>query len=181
MRQQFNGQSGVVLLVSLIVLLLLTIIGVTAVQNATLDEKMAGNIHNHNLAFQAAESALLAGELYLSNTASPQFNCSNGLFKLHDANCDGNPETVDIWEDATIWSAAAQPVKYNTDGGKSTLDLAQLSANPRYIIEEMPTICTTAVAPCPMANQQKTYRITSRAAGGSAGAVVMLQSVFSPS
>ena len=65
---QYNSQhqSGAVLAISLIILLLLTIIGLTATQVTGLEEKMAGNLRDRNLAFQAAETALRAGEAQTS-------------------------------------------------------------------------------------------------------------------
>jgi type IV pilus assembly protein PilX len=56
--QMFHRQSGAVLIVSLIMLLVLTIIGVTAMRSTTLEEKMAANIMNYNVTFHAAESAI---------------------------------------------------------------------------------------------------------------------------
>ncbi|HKK14559.1 MAG TPA: PilX N-terminal domain-containing pilus assembly protein [Gammaproteobacteria bacterium] len=50
------------LVVSLLILLVLTIIGVTAMSTTNLEEKMAGNMRTKNLTFQAAESGLRAGE-----------------------------------------------------------------------------------------------------------------------
>jgi Tfp pilus assembly protein PilX len=57
----FN-QSGMALIISLIILLLLTLISVSAMKVNSLEEKMAGNDRNRNTAFQAAEAALRAGE-----------------------------------------------------------------------------------------------------------------------
>jgi type IV pilus assembly protein PilX len=57
-----NRNSGSVLLVSLIMLLVLTVIGVSTMSNIGVNEKMAANYRDHNLAFQAAEAALTAGE-----------------------------------------------------------------------------------------------------------------------
>lgn len=51
-----------VLLVSLVFLLLLTLLGISSMQNATLQEKMAGSITLRNQSFQAAEAALRVGE-----------------------------------------------------------------------------------------------------------------------
>lgn len=51
-------QRGAVLVVSLIVLLLLTILAITASNTATLQERMASNAQEANVAFQAAESGL---------------------------------------------------------------------------------------------------------------------------
>lgn len=54
--------SGNVLFVSLILLLVITIIGISSISTTGLNEKMAANYRDHNLAFQAAEAALKAGE-----------------------------------------------------------------------------------------------------------------------
>lgn len=51
-------QRGVVLAVSLILLLLLTILAITASTSSTLQERMAANAQDDNIAFQATESAL---------------------------------------------------------------------------------------------------------------------------
>ncbi len=56
------AQRGAVLIVGLIILLLMTMIGVTAMQVTTQQERMAGNLRDRNIAFQAAEMALRTGE-----------------------------------------------------------------------------------------------------------------------
>jgi len=55
-------QRGAVLLISLVFLLLLTLLGISSMQNATLQEKMAGSIKLRNQSFQLAEAALRIGE-----------------------------------------------------------------------------------------------------------------------
>jgi Tfp pilus assembly protein PilX len=63
---KIQRQTGVVLVISLILLLALTLIGVTGSNVTGLEEKMAGNNKDVNLAFQAAESALRFAEANLS-------------------------------------------------------------------------------------------------------------------
>ncbi|MBD1551060.1 pilus assembly PilX family protein [Pseudomonas typographi] len=55
-------QRGAVLIVALVFLLLLTMIGISSMQNATLQEKMAGSVSLRNTTFQLAEAALRVGE-----------------------------------------------------------------------------------------------------------------------
>lgn len=55
-------QKGMVLLVSLVFLLLLTLVGVSSMQSATLQEKMAGSVTLRNKSFQTAEAILRLGE-----------------------------------------------------------------------------------------------------------------------
>jgi len=51
-------QRGVTLAVSLVLLLAITIIGVSSLTTTSLEERMAGNIQELNRAFQTAESGL---------------------------------------------------------------------------------------------------------------------------
>lgn len=55
-------QQGAVLIVALIILLLLTIIGLSSMRGTVLQENMAGNMRDSNLALQASEAALRKGE-----------------------------------------------------------------------------------------------------------------------
>jgi type IV pilus assembly protein PilX len=68
-------QSGVVLAISLIILMALTLIGVTSSNVTGLQEKMTANAKDVNLAFQAAEAALRATEDGLLNN-KPAFVCN---------------------------------------------------------------------------------------------------------
>jgi len=58
----FRKQKGSSLIVCMVFLLLLTILGVSSMQSATMQEKMAGNAIEENRAFQLAEAGLRAGE-----------------------------------------------------------------------------------------------------------------------
>ena len=65
-------QQGAVLIMALLLLLIMTLLGVSAMQGSVMDERMAGNMHDHNMAFQAAESGLRdGGDWLLSLTARP--------------------------------------------------------------------------------------------------------------
>lgn len=52
------SQKGVALLVCLVLLLLLTVLAITAATQSTLQERMAANSQQQNIAFQAAESGI---------------------------------------------------------------------------------------------------------------------------
>lgn len=51
-----SKQQGAALVVGLIVLLIMTLLGVSSMGSATLELKMANNLQTHNYAFQAAQS-----------------------------------------------------------------------------------------------------------------------------
>ena len=57
-----SRQSGSALIVGLILLLVMTMLGLTAMQTTSLEERMSGNMRDRDLAAQAAEMALRAGE-----------------------------------------------------------------------------------------------------------------------
>ena len=59
---QQKRQSGVALFISLVMLLILTVLGLSSVQTTSVQERMARNARDTNLAFQAAESALKDAE-----------------------------------------------------------------------------------------------------------------------
>lgn len=71
-----DSQRGMVLVVSLIFLLLLTLIGVSSMQNATLQEKMSGSVQLRNESFQFAEAALRVAETAVQKPAYQLAACS---------------------------------------------------------------------------------------------------------
>ncbi|PPK77940.1 type IV pilus assembly protein PilX [Methylobacter tundripaludum] len=150
----FKHQSGVVLPVSMIMLLLLTLISVTASQVTGLEEKMAGNSRDANLAFQAAEAALRAGEA--ATSGSPTLY--TGI------------QPID-WTNAAVTTY-------------SSGTLTGISSAPRYIIEDLGSTGGAAeCSPCeagtpPSSGGSRLYRITARGTGGTTNAVVVLQSIY---
>ena len=80
-------QQGVALFISLVLLLVLTIIGVSSVQTTSLEVRMTRNAHDSTLAFQAAESALRDAEEQLDglvNTVDFTDAGNNGLYNVAD-------------------------------------------------------------------------------------------------
>jgi len=53
-----HSQQGFVLIVSILILMVITMIGVTAISTSTLEGRMAHNLQHTMYAFQAAESAI---------------------------------------------------------------------------------------------------------------------------
>ncbi|SEG76871.1 pilus assembly PilX family protein [Marinobacterium lutimaris] len=84
--QGFRNESGAALIVALIMLLLITIVGVSAMQTTTMEEKMAGNLRDRHVAFQAAEAALRQGE----SDAEDSFPNVDGESDTITVNINGN-------------------------------------------------------------------------------------------
>ncbi|MEN1939849.1 PilX N-terminal domain-containing pilus assembly protein [Luteimonas sp. MJ174] len=71
-NQSRKGQSGAVLYVALIMLILLTLIGIVAMQVAGQQERMAANYQAVNLAFQNAEGVARSQEADLKSDVEAQ-------------------------------------------------------------------------------------------------------------
>lgn len=119
----------------------MTVIGVSAMQNTTLEEKMAGNLRDANLAFQAAEAGLRDAEKYLATeTTLPIFSANCGSVSGGNAGlCTpaSASDTYQQWENSSYWSNTDKTRRYGAKSG--AVVLPQVSKQPRYMIEELVT------------------------------------------
>ncbi len=160
-------QKGAVLITSLMILLVLTLIGVTAMTTSTLEERMAGNLKDVNLAFQAAESALRDGEVWLANLSTrpaPVTSCGSPPCAVWELNQIGDLKSFagSWWQsNATAYSGS----------------IGEVNSQPRYVIEYYDTIPDSIVKPS-TGGGRYFYLLTARGTGGTDNAQVLLQSVF---
>ncbi|MES9937407.1 MAG: PilX N-terminal domain-containing pilus assembly protein [Sedimenticola sp.] len=63
-----RSESGAVLITGLLMLAVLTILGVSRIQSAQLEMRMAGNFAQRTTAFESAEAAIRAAELFLTKS-----------------------------------------------------------------------------------------------------------------
>ena len=125
-----SRQRGIVLAVSLIMLLVLTLLGVTAMQSTIMQERMAGNAREVSMAFQAAEAALRDGEnALIALTARP-------------VTCSASPCST-VWERGRLAEPAVQAAGWWTTNGQeygvdATQEITQgVHEDPRFVIEEL--------------------------------------------
>ncbi len=159
-------QSGAVLIVGLILLLVMTMLGLTAMQTTSLEERMAGNMRDRGIAFQAAELALRAGEKEVF-TGPP--TSGSGFFDFM-AGSPAPDESVDTnWTTTgNYWAwTSGLPVGSNTNTGYPALD-----EEPKFWIEARP-----GRKPLEVSSPIETvYYVTARSTGASGKAPVILQS-----
>jgi len=85
-------QRGVVLVISLLMLLVLTVLGLAATRSTALEERMTANQNDKEVAFQSAEAALRYGEGLLSAASQPTFSANaNGAYTLSTMASTVNP------------------------------------------------------------------------------------------
>ncbi|MBK1672715.1 hypothetical protein CKO35_05250 [Ectothiorhodospira shaposhnikovii] len=153
-----SGQTGSALVIALVFLLLLTLIGVTAMQGTTLQERMAGNARDRNLSFQGAEAALRECEAWI------------------------DLQTVDI-----VTPALADPAAWDGSGQTCTYSINQaphptlLAADPVAHVAEPRLVRVNPVDPAGSGasgiSVRSLYPVTSRSTGGVDTTVVVLQSI----
>ena len=168
------AQKGIALFISLVLLLVLTIVGVSSVQTTSLEERMARNAHDSVLAFQAAEMALRQAEEWLIANAPEATDFSNagtnGLWTVAPFG------VAPRWETAGAWSSG------NTI--QVPVAVANVDSQPRYMIEYLASIDQTADQyelgrGYPVLNETiNVFRVTARGVGGTDSAQVLLQSSF---
>ena len=177
-------QKGITLIVGLILLLVMTMLGLTAVQVTTQQERMAGNLRDRNIAFQAAESALREGESALIRCVI-DFN-GNGAFDVEANSVDAlafiaSAATTAQWKEDNSFpfdsfdDACTEP--------KTHGDFFQAAVAPRFFLERQPPVGGSSLEVGVSKDIQVT-KVTSRGVGASRGvdgrevAVVVLQSSF---
>jgi len=114
----WQRQRGVALAIALVFLLLLTLIGVTAMQTSTLQERMAGNVRDRNVAFQLAEEALRDAERRLQSGAI------DGATSFSEVHLHGD---APAWEDVLNCSGSDVRV----------VEVEGAARSPCYFIEEL--------------------------------------------
>lgn len=150
-----SSQRGVTLIVALIFLAILMLLGVTVAQTTSMEERMAGNTRDRDLAFQSAEAALEDAEADLLTvySANPFDGSTPGLMAFDSANANDSAH----WG-AYDWAGASQ---------EASVALEQVAEPPKYVIEKLPDVATT-----------QRFRITARGVGSSANTVVILQAGY---
>jgi type IV pilus assembly protein PilX len=155
-------QRGATLVVALIFLMVLSLLGIWAVSGTTLEERMAGNTRNRDLAMQAGEAALRNAEATAATWRTQPFDGTNGLIPYDPLTAND----ADYWMRSFGWSSyRAVPV--------GTLN--QVAQPPIYVIQRLPK---TENPGNPGVFEVENYRVTTRAVGGDAQAMVILQSII---
>ena len=184
-KTSYNQQRGATLIVALIILLLVTILGISSIRTATVEERMAASTRDKDIALQAAEAALVSAETYLAtlaNAAAFNDSCSNGLCTPLASLANGERwENEALCSGKGIWDCGSQAVASTVFSDTGTV----YAKPPRYFIELL-----TEYEPqgdninaynygSEITNTQITvFRITALGYGGTEDAKVVLQSTF---
>jgi type IV pilus assembly protein PilX len=169
-------QRGAALITSLIILLVLTVLGVSAMSTSSLEELMAGNLRDQNLSFQAAEAALKDGERYIDSWGgTPPAATSSGTNSGVYSRDEFGLYEYTAFDTTNLWSNAVATT-YGADTGVAISNLGDVQALPMYIIEEEDFVAKDASFKAQTQREGAYYyRVTSRGVGASSNAVTLLQ------
>jgi type IV pilus assembly protein PilX len=158
-----SGQKGAVLVVSLVLLAVLTMLGVTGMMSTSLEEKMAGNTRDRNVAFQAGETGLRDAEGWIAtlvNEPDPDSTASEGVYDALGLDLAA--------QNATWWTDASHAKTYGDDSGASAL--AGVATQPRYVIEYRAFVPDSFDVGFATPTGRTFYTVTARGTGAQADA-----------
>ncbi|MDZ7684298.1 MAG: PilX N-terminal domain-containing pilus assembly protein [Gammaproteobacteria bacterium] len=181
-----HGQRGVALFISLVMLLILTLLGVSAVQTTALQERMSRNSFDNNLAFQATESAVRDAEdfiednfnsLVMFDTAGAE---DNGFYYDNEWNETPNWENID-WDT----DQECDPSSVPTGVRAAETEVPGVCVQPKYIIEHVKTVVSDQdrlnldnIGQGTGTGRTQVFRITALGTGGTKTAHVLLQTTY---
>lgn len=158
-------QSGVSLLVVLILLLVTSILGIVVLRSSALQERMSGNMYDRSLAMQAAEKGLRAGQEYLDSQPKWQTDVPTA----QDCEDFGVCPTYTKQGEAT-WKAG--PALGGTPDASSEYWIEYLGINQAHMETGGVIPASETVATGPM------FRITARSQAAGRAQVILQQDVI---
>jgi len=166
-------QEGAALIVSLLLLTVLTLIGLTSARTTRLETIMATNAKESAIAFEAAEAAVRDAEQFVENVvAVTAFDGNGGLFSEDDADPD--------YYDSSSWGAS------NSQAYSGTFP--EVATQPRYIVKYVGTFTNEVVAKTAIGigdygnkkveQEVSLFRITTRGTGRNDSSRVLIQTYY---
>ena len=164
-------QQGAALIISMLILIILLLIGTSAIQTTTMEEKMAGNLRDRGLAFQAAETALRDAEDFIESQPNLSlFDGGNGLYGINDTE-------PSVWFNANQWTASSSRAFSGS--------LPKIATQPRYMAKmvlenkgDTEELNIKGYGQRAIGSGSVVFRITSRGTGGSDNSQVVLRSHY---
>ncbi|MFM2054222.1 MAG: hypothetical protein RL456_2259 [Pseudomonadota bacterium] len=174
---------GFSLLTVLLMMLVLASLALAGMNSSVVQERMAGNARDRQLALQAAEAALRDAEadIEANLTFASAFaaDCTGGLC-LPPSMSTSAPTSTPLWRSLNWGAAANRSRAYGGVTGATALP--GVAAQPRYIVELLPVLPPAAGQSAHLGttgdDPAQAFRITARATGLRASTVVILQSTY---
>ena len=154
-------ERGAALIITLLILLVMTLLGITAITTSSLEEKMAGNMRDQYMAQQAGDSIIRDAESWIFKlTSKPTPSCApTAAERVWDSTC-----LPDVMTQTDSW--------WGTWGYTSSVSNTYVNQNPRYVDEYIQRV------PLCLDCNPKIYRYFYRTNGWSVGASDYARGLF---
>ncbi len=153
-----RNQRGISLLVVLVLLIVTSILGIAVLRSSAMQERMAGNLRDRSLAFQAAETALrYAQDAVLGNTAIVDLQYGKTLAELRAAGKPANCAADGICNRDPTSGTLETPVKKTVPGTQSTYTIEYLGTGKGTTVKG---VCETTAAMTNYQCQRPMFRVT---------------------
>lgn len=158
-------ERGAALIITLLILLIMTLLGISAITTSSLQEKMAGNMRDQYMAQQAGDSILREAESWIRNLATrPTKSCAPSAAER-------------VWHYSCLDVSAQNDAWWAANGYTPYVGNSYVNQNPRYANEVLQQV------PDQLGKQPPVYWYYYRTNGWSVGASDyargLLQSVLS--
>lgn len=164
-----TSQQGAVLVVSLLVLLVMTILALSASQATRMQERMAANTRDMDIAFQASEAGLRNSEELLDGLSAQPEPCSSAGCQVYQI--DVLPTDL-RYQPKSWWDAHGRIFME----GAETLDVVH--EQPQAVIEEVAFVPDSLTIGQGAPTGKTYYRVTSRGFGATGKAESVVQSTY---
>lgn len=181
-RQAISRQSGAVLITTIVLMVIFTLLGVAAMRTNITDISIQGSMKNRSNAFQCAEAAIRAGEIWLGGLAGPAYQVvsnpqqsSSQVWEVNNSSIQ-NPELQlgGFWQNNNItWAYGGFLINGAANVGCQT--------DPRYFIESLGAVAADSEGidfETLAKGRSAMYRITAYSTGVDNNATVVLQTTY---
>lgn len=170
-------QRGAVLVVSLLLLLVMTLLGLGASQSTRLQERMAGNQRDQEMALQGAEASLRAAEAMLAPTRPFVLTCGAAA-----PSCEAYEMRTLVDDTGVALDLANQANAFWDSWGRdyeAYASLSDIATQPEYVIERYAEVRDSySVGDASLDVVRDFYRATARSTGLTDTSQVVVQSSY---
>lgn len=181
-RKPVAKQTGAVLITTIVLMVIFTLLGVAAMRSSITDINIQGSMKNRGNAFQCAEAAVRAGEIWLDSLSGPAYGvttkpiqASSQVWVVNNSVLQ-NPELQlsGFWQNNNFtWAYGGSLINSTSDVGCKT--------DPRYFIEALGAVASDGDGidyETLAKGRSAMYRITAYSTGIDENATVVLQTTY---
>jgi type IV pilus assembly protein PilX len=163
-------QKGAALVISLLMLLVMTVLGIAAMQVTRMEERMAGNSRDVNLAFQGAEAGLRDSEERIRLMSARPLDCAAApcsVWRRDFLLADLRDSDLTWWTDHAI--------EYGVTG---THEVTEVTRDPLVVTESLGFVPDSLSVGHGPPEGRDFFKVTANSSGASDTANAVLESTY---